>query len=121
MVEQNSSLKYSINFINFFICVTLVSALASVQLDYSKVGRIVEDCKDYMSFIPSLNFRYNYREINGVAHRLAHLASLTYLDHDYWVGELPSIIEDALFEDFCKYSRGSSILSPSMYTSVISN
>lgn len=93
-------------------CASLISALYSSCIDCSEIGRIVEDCRDYMSSISSANLCHIYREANGVAHRLAHLASVSYVD-DLWLNETPSIIEDVLFEDLCKLNRGFGSMSPS--------
>lgn len=60
-------------------CAALITALAGNCEDYSEVGRVVEDCKEYLASFSSINFRHIYRETNGVAHRLAHLASLSML------------------------------------------
>ncbi|XP_062021093.1 uncharacterized protein LOC133737577 [Rosa rugosa] len=85
-------------------CAAVVTALQGNMEDLSEVGCIVEDCKDYMRAIPSCNLRSIYREANGVAHRLAHLASVDYLD-DYWLDETPVIIQDVLYEDSCISTR----------------
>lgn len=55
--------------------------------------------------ISSISFRRIYREVNDVANHLAHLASRSYID-DLWLGETPSIIDDVLYEDICKCTRG---------------
>ncbi|XP_062014260.1 uncharacterized protein LOC133730740 [Rosa rugosa] len=52
--------------------------------------------------------RHIFREANGVANRLAHLASLNYLD-DIWLEESPMIIQDVLYEDSCTTARGQAI------------
>lgn len=92
----------------------VVSALAASSEDHSEIGRIVEDCKDYMSALHSFGFRHIYHEVNNVAHRFAHLASVSYID-DFWLAETPSIIEDVLYEDFCKCTRELSVTSLSMF------
>ncbi|PRQ39258.1 putative ribonuclease H-like domain-containing protein [Rosa chinensis] len=58
-------------------CAVVVTALKGNMEDLSEVGCIVDDCKDYMSAIPSYNLQSIYREANDVAHRLAHLARCT--------------------------------------------
>ncbi|XP_062021071.1 uncharacterized protein LOC133737560 [Rosa rugosa] len=95
-------------------CSLVIAALKSATEDYSEVGCIVEDCKAYLHAISSINLYSVYREANGVAHRLAHLASVDYLD-DYWLDETPVIIRDALFEDSCTSTRGVGNMSPSLY------
>ena len=101
-------------------CAVLISALATTSLDYSDIGRIVEDCKEYLASIFSVFFRHIHREANDVVNCLAHLASRSYID-DFWYEETPSIIEDVLYEDVCKCTRGQDITSPSLYGSVIIN
>lgn len=85
--------------------------LPLISKDYSEIGQIVEDCKDYMFAIPLFNFRHIYREVNGVVYRLAHLASLSYID-DFWLGETSSIIKNIFFENIYKCSRDSDITPP---------
>ncbi|XP_062014464.1 uncharacterized protein LOC133730996 [Rosa rugosa] len=69
----------------------LIAALNREEQDFSEVGRVLEDCKDYMSAFQFIQVRHIYREANGVAHRLAHLARVGRLD-DMWLGETPVII-----------------------------
>ncbi|PRQ36810.1 putative ribonuclease H-like domain-containing protein [Rosa chinensis] len=61
-------------------CAMVVTAVNGDMEDLSEVGCIVEDCKAYLSSILSTRVQSIYREANGVAHRLTHLASLSYLD-----------------------------------------
>ena len=100
-------------------CAMLVEALTGVEDDFSQIGRIVGDCKEYLCSFNSFEIRHVYREANRVAHRLAHVASLSSFDN-CWLGETPSIIEDVLFEDLCNLTRGFGITSPSMYLSSVS-
>ncbi|KAL6178236.1 hypothetical protein ACLB2K_049755 [Fragaria x ananassa] len=89
--------------------ILLVAALEREEEDLSEVGRVLGDCKDYMSAFQSIRIRHIGREANGVADRLAHLASAGLLD-DVWSGETPAIIQDVLYEDICNSSivaRGS--------------
>ncbi|XP_061993526.1 uncharacterized protein LOC133711411 [Rosa rugosa] len=65
-------------------CATVVTALNGEMEDLSKIGSIVEDCKAYLQALSPFHLQYIYREVNGVAHRLAHLASLSVLD-EYWL------------------------------------
>ncbi|XP_024163879.1 uncharacterized protein LOC112170820 [Rosa chinensis] len=95
-------------------CAAVVTALKSDVEDLSDIGCIVGDCKVYLHVISSLNLQSIYREANVVAHRLAHLASVNYLD-DYWLEETPVIIRDVLYEDSCTSTRGLGFMSPSMY------
>ncbi|PRQ56408.1 hypothetical protein RchiOBHm_Chr1g0336051 [Rosa chinensis] len=81
-------------------CAAVLTALKSYLEDLSDVGCIVEDCKVYLRAISSLNLQSIYRKVNGVAHRLAHIASVNYLD-GYWLKETPVIIRDVLYEDSC--------------------
>lgn len=53
----------------------LINALNEPREDYLEMGRIVEDCKDYMLVFEFLEVRHIYREANDIVHRLAHLAS----------------------------------------------
>lgn len=99
-------------------CTLLVDALAGVGDDFSQIGRIVGDCREYLCSFNSFVIRHVYREANRVAHRLAHVASLSNVDK-CWLGETPSIIEDVLFEDLCNLTRGSGFMSPSMYLSSV--
>ncbi|XP_061990640.1 uncharacterized protein LOC133709052 [Rosa rugosa] len=87
----------------------LVAALNSGEKNFSEVSRILDDCKDYMSSFQSVRIRHIYREANCVADRLAHLASLFYID-DVWLEETPAIIQDVLYNDYCNstyVARGS--------------
>lgn len=81
---------------------------------------MVEDCKEYLASGSSITFRHIYREANSVAHRLAHLVSLSMLD-DFWLDETPTIIEDVLFEDLSYCTRGEGLMSPSLSSSIIIN
>ncbi|KAK9938970.1 hypothetical protein M0R45_015680 [Rubus argutus] len=100
-------------------CAMLVDALTGVEDDFSQIGRIVGDCKEYLCSFNSFEIRHVYREANRVTHRLAHIASLSNFDN-CWLRETPSIIEDVLFEDLCNLTRGFGITSPSMYLSSVS-
>ncbi|KAM5552963.1 hypothetical protein ABKV19_025282 [Rosa sericea] len=95
-------------------CAMAVTALQGDFEDLSEVGCIVEDCKAFMRAIPSITLCSIYREANDVAHRLAHLASVGYLDAT-WLEEAPVIIQDALYEDLCTGTRGVGNMSPSLY------
>ncbi|PRQ34728.1 hypothetical protein RchiOBHm_Chr5g0072311 [Rosa chinensis] len=81
-------------------CVAVITALHRNTEDLSEVGCIVEDCKAYLSSLSSFTLRSIYREANGVAHRLTHLASVEWLD-DYWLEETLVMIRDVLYEDSC--------------------
>ena len=94
-------------------CAALVTALANSAEDLSEIGRIVEDCKEYMLAFTSLNFRHIYREANGVAQRLSHTASFSNIDN-FWVDDTPSIIEDVIYKDLCPHNRGFGNTAPSM-------
>ncbi|XP_024158692.1 uncharacterized protein LOC112166150 [Rosa chinensis] len=99
----------------------LIAALKRVGNDFSDVGRVLEDCKSYMTAFQSIEIRHIYREANGVADRLAHLASLFALN-DVWLEETPAIIQDVLYEDYCKCSnvaRGSGFMSPPAQSTTI--
>ena len=61
-------------------CASLVTALSSVGDDFSQIGRIVGDCKESMGSLQSISIRHIYREANGVARRLAHIASFSNSD-----------------------------------------
>ena len=67
-------------------CAMVISALANPDADFSDIGCILDDCKEYMNAIGSFTLRHIYREANGVAHRLAHIASFSNID-DIWLDE----------------------------------
>ena len=62
-------------------CAALVAAIGSSVPDFSELGRVVEDCRDYMGAIGSLCVKHVYREANCVAHRLAYIASHSSIDN----------------------------------------
>jgi ribonuclease HI len=95
-------------------CKQLVGALENPGDDWSNLGLIVNDCKDYLKSFISFQIRHVPCKANGVALRLAHFASFSALD-ECWLDKTPSIIEDVLFEDFCNRTRGQGITPPSMY------
>ncbi|XP_062011139.1 uncharacterized protein LOC133727571 [Rosa rugosa] len=95
-------------------CSFVVSALQQNMEDRSDIGRIIDDCKSYLTYFPSFQIRHVFREANGVAHRLAHPASLNYLD-DIWVDESPVIIQDVLYKDLCTEARAQGFMSPFMH------
>lgn len=92
----------------------LASALASLEEDFSDIGRIIGDCKAFMLAFTNVKVRHIYREANAVANRLAHKASFSSVD-EFWIDDTPSFIEDVIYEDFCPSSRGFGPMSPSMY------
>ncbi|PRQ31856.1 putative ribonuclease H-like domain-containing protein [Rosa chinensis] len=98
---------------------TLIAALKSEEENLSEVSRILDDCKEYFSSFRSVRILHTYREANGVADRLAHLASVVTID-DVWLDETPAIIQDVLYEDYChcfSVARGSGFMSPPMQNS----
>ncbi|KAK9929716.1 hypothetical protein M0R45_026803 [Rubus argutus] len=95
-------------------CAALTNALNSLEDDLSDMGHIIGDCKYYMLAFTSLTVRHIYREANGVANRLAQVASFSSVN-EIWIGNTPSFIEDVIYEDFCPSSRGIGTKSPSMY------
>ena len=98
----------------------LVAALKLEREDYSEVGRIVGDCKQYLATITSSTFRHIFREANGVANRLAHLASQRTID-SIWFEEPPDIIQDVRYADMFStpnVARGMG-MSPSLQIDVI--
>ncbi|XP_061993525.1 uncharacterized protein LOC133711410 [Rosa rugosa] len=95
-------------------CSLMVAALNQNMEDRSDVGRIIDDCKSYLTSLHSIQITHVFREANGVAHRLAHLASSAYLD-DVWLDEAPVIIQDVLYENYCNLNRGQGSMSPSRY------
>lgn len=80
-------------------CSMMITALAATNLDLSEVGRIVEDCREYMTECSSFHIKHVFREANGVTHRLAHFASLSVLD-GFRLDKTPSIIEDVLYDNY---------------------
>ena len=98
-------------------CMQLVTALSNSCEDWSHVGRIVEDCKNYMTAFNNIQAHHIFRETNCAAHRLAHTANFSAMD-EFWLEEIPAIIEDVLFEDFCNCTRGLGTMSPSMRNNI---
>ncbi|XP_062005922.1 uncharacterized protein LOC133723110 [Rosa rugosa] len=99
-------------------CSLMVVALNTNVEDRSEVGRIIDDCKSYLTSFHSTQICHVFREANGAARRLAHLASLNYLN-DVWLEESPAIIQNVLYEDNCNYNRGQGPMSPSRYDSIL--
>ena len=92
----------------------MIATLNSKKVNYSEVSRVFDDCKDYLSAFQSVRIQHIYCEANCVAYRLAHLASVDWLD-DVWLDETPAIIQDVLYEDYCHSSSiacGSGFMSP---------
>lgn len=89
----------------------LVAAFHRLKEDWSECGRVVEDCKELRSTFVSFSLRHIFREANGVAHRLAHLANSSHDDFLY-LDETPEIIQDVLVEDSCTFVRGLGSSSP---------
>ena len=54
--------------------------------------------------IPSIVICHSFREANGVAHKLAHLAK-SHCENFIWLDEAPASIEDVLFIDQCNVSN----------------
>lgn len=84
-------------------CANLVNAVSTEQEDFSEIGRIIDDCRVYKLEVRPIQVRHIYCEANGVAHRLANIASFSFLD-DLWLDEALVIIQDVLYEDRCKCS-----------------
>lgn len=82
----------------------VVATSACLDKDYSEIGRVIQDCEDYLFYFYFSSYNYIYREANGVSYRLAHLTSRSYIDNS-WFDEMSSIIEDVLFEDLCNSSQ----------------
>ncbi|KAM5564827.1 hypothetical protein ABKV19_019070 [Rosa sericea] len=94
----------------------LIAALNSEEKNFSEVSRVLDDCKEYMCAFQSVRVRHIYSEANGVADRLAHLASGCDID-DLWLDEMHAIIQDILYEDQCNcfyVARGPGFMSPPM-------
>lgn len=72
-----------------------------------------------MRSFDSIVVRHVYREANGVAHRLTTFAKGSVMD-DFWLAEIPSIIEDVLYENCCYDARGFDFMSLSKSNIVIS-
>lgn len=70
-----------------------------------------------MHLIP-FGFDAFFREANSVALRLAHIASCSDINK-LWLDENSSIIEDVFFEDASNSTRGSGIMSPSLYNFIL--
>lgn len=85
----------------------VITALKGSSVDLFEVGRIVDNCREYMNMFNSINV---YREANCVANRLAHIGSYFWIDN-FWLDETLSIIKDVLYEDFYSCTRGSSSTS----------
>ncbi|KAL6182390.1 hypothetical protein ACLB2K_043812 [Fragaria x ananassa] len=78
---------------------TLVAALKSEEKDLLEVSRVISDCKSYFSVFQSIRIRHVYREANGVANRLAHLASICFINN-VWLEETHDNIQDVLYDDY---------------------
>lgn len=61
-------------------CMQLVTAMENACEDWSELGQVVEDCKASLNAFKSIAFRHIFSEVNGVATRLAPLASFSALD-----------------------------------------
>ena len=83
----------------------VVNLLLSGMEDRSEIGCIIGDCKSYLTCFRSIQVSHVFREANGVANRLAHLASGSNIN-EVWLGEAPAIIRDVLYEDGCNIARG---------------
>ena len=94
-------------------CSLLVTALLGDVSDRSDVSRVMDDCKLRIAALGSIQVCHINREANGVAHRLATLASNS-SSTSIWYEEAPAIIQDVLFEDSCMVTRGLGAMSPSM-------
>ncbi|KAL6132680.1 hypothetical protein ACLB2K_064919 [Fragaria x ananassa] len=81
--------------------ILLIATLERKEDDMSEVGHVLGDCKDYLKAFQSVRIRHIYQEVNDVADRLLHLASLGALD-DVWLKETPFIIHDVLYEDISR-------------------
>ncbi|KAL6186127.1 hypothetical protein ACLB2K_042248 [Fragaria x ananassa] len=101
-------------------CAIVMKALATTDGDVIEVSSILSDCRHYMETFRLILLRHIYREANGVAHRLAHLARSSSL-YEFWVDETPDIIQDVLMEDGCNISRGLGNMSPSLYDLSLAN
>ncbi|XP_024161206.1 uncharacterized protein LOC112168311 [Rosa chinensis] len=93
-------------------CSLVITALQHNVEDRSEIGRIIDDCKSYLTSFHPFQVRHIFREANGAANRLAHLASYNYIS-DVWLEETPVIIRDVLYEDSCIDARGQGFMSPS--------
>lgn len=58
----------------------LLDALSTEQEDFSKIGRIIDDCRVYKTEVQSIQVRHIYREVDGVTHRLVTLTSFSFLE-----------------------------------------
>ncbi|KAL6197001.1 hypothetical protein ACLB2K_032614 [Fragaria x ananassa] len=58
----------------------MLQALTTEEEDLTEVGTIVHDCMPYMQAFNFVSVRHVFREANGVAYRLAHLASKSVVD-----------------------------------------
>lgn len=85
-------------------------AVTGSEEDSSEIGKIVEDCIAHLLDISFISFCHIFREANGVAHRVAHLAS-SHLENFSWVEEASVIIHDVLFENRCNSFQGQGTLS----------
>lgn len=92
MDTQDLNRFFKITFLFFFLIslnilnrqdrfAALVAAIGSSVPDFSELGRVVEDCRDYMGAIGSLHMKHVFRETNCVAHPLAHIASHSSIDN----------------------------------------
>ncbi|PRQ19025.1 hypothetical protein RchiOBHm_Chr7g0212601 [Rosa chinensis] len=93
-------------------CSLVITALHHNVEDRSEIGSIIDDCKSYLTSFHPFQVRHIFREANGAAKRLAHLASCNYI-FDVWLEETPIIIRDVLYKDSCTDARGQGFMSPS--------
>ncbi|XP_024179050.1 uncharacterized protein LOC112185076 [Rosa chinensis] len=63
-------------------CSLVVTTLQREVEDRSDIGRIIDDCKSYLTYFHSIQVSYIFREANGVANRLAHVASFNMFQQD---------------------------------------
>ena len=100
-------------------CAELVKAFHQDMEVGTDVGQVVADCTTLTLLMHSFTLVHIYREANGIANRLARLASMSTMD-SIWYNETPSIIYDVLLEDNCFSSRGIGSMCSSLYASITS-
>uniref|UniRef100_A0A5B7B6Y3 RNase H type-1 domain-containing protein n=1 Tax=Davidia involucrata TaxID=16924 RepID=A0A5B7B6Y3_DAVIN len=79
-------------------CLSVVSAIANVEDDFSDLGHIVYEIKQCMRGFRSCVCRHVNRDANGVAHALAGYARDISSDI-FWLEELPVCFQGTLARD----------------------
>ncbi|XP_024172036.1 uncharacterized protein LOC112178052 [Rosa chinensis] len=77
-------------------CSLVVAALQQKVEDRSEIGRIMDDCKSYLTSFHPFQVRHIFREANGAANRLVHLASFNLLSDVWYKTDYRALFEISL-------------------------